>query len=203
MVRNRGWWWTLPALVLGAALLVGCGGGGSAGTTAASDRDAEAAGDGEQAVRAPTGYATVAATEPNSQAAIAPRVAVVKTMTPDPVRVVVDAHGMTAYEFRRDDPMLYQFSRDPVPTCYDACADTWTPLLTDDPPKAKAGADPSILGTIKRRDGGIQVTYDGHPLYLFSGDTQPGEMNGHEAHSFGAAWRAVESDGDVLILPGR
>ena len=114
----------------------------------------------------PVGTAEV---EADINAVATPRVAVVKTIgRRSPVRVVVDADGMTVYEFRRDNPMIYEFSRDPAPTCYEACTDTWTPLLTDDAPKATAGADPSMLGTIKRRDGGVQVTYDGHPLYLFS-----------------------------------
>jgi predicted lipoprotein with Yx(FWY)xxD motif len=200
MIRNRAWWWTLSALVLAGALLVGCGGGSSTSTTAASDPEAETADDSEPAVRAPSGRAGV---EAEIDDVATPRVAVLRTMTPDPVRVVVDAHGMTVYQFRRDNPMVYEFSRDPVPTCYDACMATWTPLLTDDAPKAMAGAHPSMLGTIKRRDGGTQVTYDGHPLYLFRGDRQPGEMNGQEAGNFGAAWHAVEHDGDELIVAGR
>lgn len=201
MIRHRGLWWTLSALVLAGALLVGCGGSSSTSTTAASDPDAETVDEGEHAVRAPAGDAEA---QSDANAVATPRVAVVKTMTtPDPVRVVVDADGMTVYEFRRDNPMIYEFSRDPAPTCYEACTDTWTPLLTDDAPKATAGADPSILGTIKRRDGGVQVTYDEHPLYLFSEDTRSGEMNGQEVHSFGASWHAVERDGDELIVAGR
>lgn len=204
MIRKRRCWSTLSALVLSGALLVGCGGGSSTSTTAEGARDADAASDSEDGARAPVGYANVAAeAQADSGAATAPRVAVVGTMTPDPVKVLVDGHGMTAYEFRRDEPMLYlQFTRDPAPTCYDACAATWTPLLTDDAPKAKAGAHTSMLGTIKRRDGGSQVTYDDHPLYLFGGDRRPGQMNGHDTHSFGAAWHAVDDDGDVLIFPG-
>jgi predicted lipoprotein with Yx(FWY)xxD motif len=196
MIRNRGCWWTLSALVLAGALLVGCGGGSSTSTTAANDPDAETVDDSEHALRAPNGSARV-------DDATTPRVAVVKTMTPDQVRVVVDADGMTVYLSRRDNPMIYEFSRDPAPTCYDACAATWAPLLTDDAPKAMAGADPTLLGTIKRRDGGAQVTYDGHPLYLFSGDTRAGEMNGQDAGNFGATWHAVEPDGDELIVAGR
>lgn len=132
------------------------------------------------------------------------RTAVVKvTTTPGPARVIVDANGMTAYEFRRDNPMLYQFSRDPVPTCYGACAATWAPLLTEERPRARAGAEAAMVGTIKRRDGGIQVTYDGHPLYLFTGDQDPGDMNGQDADSFGSSWHAVERDGDELVEVGR
>ncbi len=199
MIRSRSWWWTLSALVLAGALLVGCGGSSSTSTTAASDPDAETV-DSEHAVRAPSGQAGV---EAEIDDVATPRVAVVKTMTPDPVRVVVDAHGMTVYQFRRDNPMIYEFSRDPAPTCYGACVATWTTLLTDDAPKAMAGADPSLLGTIKRRDGGAQVTYDGHPLYLFRGDRRPGEMNGQDVGNFGAGWHAVERDGDELIVAGR
>ena len=198
MVRSRGWWWTLSALVLAGALLVGCGGGSSTSTTAASDPVAESRRRQRAAVRAPSDQSGV---EAEIDAVATPRVAVLRTITPDPVRMVVDAHGMTVYQFRRDNPMIYEFSRDPTPTCYDACITTWTPLLTDDAPRAMAGSHPSMLGTIKRRDGGAQVSYDGHPLYLFSGDRQPGEMNGQEAANFGAAWHAVEHDGDERSSP--
>ncbi|HWH21526.1 MAG TPA: hypothetical protein VN671_13400 [Solirubrobacterales bacterium] len=178
MFRNRHLWWTLSALALAGALLAACGGGNSTSTTAASDREAEVQADAPASTR---------------------EVAVVKTMTTkDPARVVVDTEGRTVYEFRRDNPMLYQFSRDPVPTCYGSCSHTWIPLLTADRPKATGGAKPAMLGTIRRRDGGIQVTYDGHPLYLFTGDRRPGEMNGQGVHSFGAGWHAVEADGDEM-----
>jgi predicted lipoprotein with Yx(FWY)xxD motif len=195
MFRTRFLWLTLSALVLAGALLVGCGGGSSTSTTAASDRDAESVDDSEHAVRAPSGSAGV---EENLDDMNTTQVAVVKTMTPDSVRVIVDAEGRTVYEFRRDNPMLYQFARDPVPTCYGPCSHTWVPLLTADRPKAAGGAKPAMLGTIKRRDGGVQVTYDGHPLYLFSGDREPGEMNGQGIDSFGARWHAVEADGDEM-----
>jgi predicted lipoprotein with Yx(FWY)xxD motif len=60
-----------------------------------------------------------------------------------------------------------------------------------------------MIGTIKRRDGQIQVTYAGHPLYLFAGDRDPGDMNGQDADSFGASWHALERDGDELVWVGR
>jgi len=132
-----------------------------------------------------------------SEAAGPAGTAVVKVAggTGRPARVVVDVDGMTVYEFRRDDPMLYQFGKDPVPTCYGACAVTWNPLLTDGPPRAAAGAEASMLGTIRRKEGGTQVTYDDHPLYVFAGDKRPGEMNGQDVDSFGARWHAVRPDG--------
>ena len=119
-----------------------------------------------------TGSGSTTTTASDDDPAGAPKVAVVKTMTTgDPTRIVVDADGMTVYEFRRDDPMLYEFRRDPAPTCYDVCEMAWAPLLTSGRPRASGGAEASMLGTVERRDGGLQVTYDGHPLYLYSGDS--------------------------------
>lgn len=177
MIRSRGAWVALSALVLAAALLGGCGGSGSTTTTSTAGVGGVSDGAGTAVLTTRT--------------------------TPDPVRIVADADGMTVYEFRRDNPMLYQFTRDPAPTCYGACAAIWSPVLTDEPPLARAGAEPAMVGTIKRRDGGLQVTYDDHPLYLFTGDRHPGEMNGQEVHSFGAGWHAVERDGDELLAVER
>lgn len=110
--------------------------------------------------------------------------------------VIVDADGMTLYDSHGDDPMLYQFDRSPVPTCFEACADTWPPLLTPRPPVAIGGAEASLLGTIRRRDGYLQVTYDGHPLYRFAQDVLVGETNGNRIVSFGRSWHALEPDGE-------
>jgi predicted lipoprotein with Yx(FWY)xxD motif len=171
-MRSRFGWAALSALVLVAVLLAGCGGSGSTATTSASASDQGG-------------------------------VAVLKTMRmPDPATLVVNAEGMTVYEFRRDDPMIYQFRRSPVPTCYKACMATWMPVMTNGSPRAQGGAKPYMLGTIKRRDGGVQVTYDGHPLYIFRGDARPGEVNGEGMVTAGAKWHAVESDGDAFIVAG-
>jgi predicted lipoprotein with Yx(FWY)xxD motif len=197
VIRNRSALLVLMALALSGLLLPGCGGSGS--TNAGTGN--ETATDGGHAARAPVDDREA---EPAVRAVDASRVAVVKTATtPDPVRVIVDSRGMTVYQFRRDDPMLYQFDRDPVPTCYGACSMTWYPLLTAERPRAADGADASMLGTIRRKDGGLQVTYDGHPLYLYAGDRRPGEMHGQEVDSFGANWNAVERDGQVLVAADR
>jgi predicted lipoprotein with Yx(FWY)xxD motif len=173
--RSRSALFAAMALTLSGLLLLGCGGAGNTTTTTESDAVADS-----------------------------PRVAVVKTRTmADPTTVVVDSEGMTVYEFRRDDPMLYRFDQAPVPTCYRECSVIWVPLLTDDPPKATGGADADMLGTVRRKDGGVQVTYAGHPLYLYAGDRQPGQMNGQDADSFGARWHAVEGDGQALLVAAR
>jgi predicted lipoprotein with Yx(FWY)xxD motif len=177
----RGGFVILGALALVGLPLAGCGGSSSTGTVSAAATEGASVDD-----------------------ATAPRVAVVKaTAAAKHPPVIVNSEGMTVYEFRRDNPMTYQFERDPVPTCYAACAMRWFPLLTDDPPKAMEGAEAQLLGTIERRDGGLQVTYDGHPLYLFAGDEQPGEMHGDDARSYGAWWHAIERDGDEYIAAVR
>jgi predicted lipoprotein with Yx(FWY)xxD motif len=130
----------------------------------------------------------------------ASKTAMVKVVAmPEHRHVIVDSHGMTLYEFRRDDPMLYEFAREPSPSCYEVCAMTWPPLLTGGPPVAVGGAEASMLGVITRKDGNRQVTYDGHPLYLFDKDARPGETNGQDAAFHGARWHAVEPDGDAYV----
>lgn len=124
-------------------------------------------------------------------------VAVVEAIaTPGRGRVIADSEGMTLYDSHADDPMLYQFNRPPIPLCYKACARVWRPLLTDAPPQAKDGAQDDLLGTIKRKGGAKQVTYEGHPLYEFVEDRRPGEASGEDALSFGSEWHAMEPDGE-------
>jgi predicted lipoprotein with Yx(FWY)xxD motif len=66
------------------------------------------------------------------------------------------------------------------------------------PPKAGSGVKASLLGTIKRGDGSTQVTYNKHPLYYYSGDSQPGQHNGQGVDAFGAAWFVVTPAGGAV-----
>jgi predicted lipoprotein with Yx(FWY)xxD motif len=122
--------------------------------------------------------------------------AVVKATSTPLGAVLVDSRGMTLYDTRGDDPMLYQFEASPTPSCYEACAEAWHPLLTADRPEARGAAKESMLGTIPRSDGTRQVTYDGHPLYTSTEDSEPGETNGAGTVSFGMKWHAVAPDGE-------
>jgi hypothetical protein len=56
----------------------------------------------------------------------------------------------------------------------------------------------SKLGTITRSDGKQQVTYNGHPLYLYVGDKRPGDVTGQDVTAFGAAWFALTPSGDQV-----
>jgi predicted lipoprotein with Yx(FWY)xxD motif len=105
--------------------------------------------------------------------------------------VLTDGTGMTLYVFFED--------AGGTSTCYDACADNWPPLVTEGQPAAQGGADQALLGTTERDDGTMQVTYDGQPLYLYSGDSQPGDANGFGQ---GKVWYPVAPDGAPMDVAG-
>jgi predicted lipoprotein with Yx(FWY)xxD motif len=79
--------------------------------------------------------------------------------------------------------------------CNGACAGAWPPVTTTGAATATGGAKASDIGTITRSDGTKQVTYDGHPLYYFSGDSGPGMASGQGSDAFGAKWWLVTPAG--------
>ena len=83
-------------------------------------------------------------------------------------------------------------------TCAGACAGAWPPVIAAGQPTAAGGAQASDLGTITRSDGTKQVTYDGHPLYYFVGDTGPGTDKGQGVDGFGAKWWLVAPSGSSI-----
>jgi len=82
--------------------------------------------------------------------------------------------------------------------CAGACAGAWPPVMAHGKLTASNGAKPSELGTIARPGGGKQVTYDGHPLYFFAGDSGPGQTHGQGSDSFGAKWWLVAPAGTQI-----
>src|SRR5436190_23145922 len=85
-------------------------------------------------------------------------------------RILVDSKGITLYDFPPD--------KGTTSVCYGACAALWPPLITHGKPVAGHGLRASLLGTTKRRDGKLQVTYGGHPLYYFVTDRKSGQTTG-------------------------
>jgi predicted lipoprotein with Yx(FWY)xxD motif len=83
-------------------------------------------------------------------------------------------------------------------TCDGACAAAWPPVIATGQPTATGGAQASDLSTITRSDGTKQVTYDGHPLYYFQGDTGPGTDKGQGLNGFGALWYLVAPSGSSI-----
>ena len=81
--------------------------------------------------------------------------------------------------------------------CTGACAKAWPPLSTSGKPKAAGKVKASMLGTIK--NGKVtQVTYNGHPLYTYSGDTKRGDINSQNLKLFGAKWYVVSVAGPPI-----
>jgi predicted lipoprotein with Yx(FWY)xxD motif len=104
--------------------------------------------------------------------------------------ILVDGNGRTLYLFEKDQPNQS--------ACAGACVAAWPVDPSSGTPKAGSGATASLLGTIKRSDGSTQVTYDKHPLYYYSGDSQAGQHNGQGINAFGAAWFAVAPAGGAV-----
>ncbi|HEV7482664.1 MAG TPA: hypothetical protein VGO13_06155 [Solirubrobacterales bacterium] len=102
--------------------------------------------------------------------------------------ILVDAKGFTVYDFHKD--------KGTTSSCYGGCAGVWPPVLTEGAPTAGEGASAGKLGTTKRKDGTVQVTYAGHPLYTYVADKKPGEANGNDFSSFGAQWYALKGNGE-------
>jgi predicted lipoprotein with Yx(FWY)xxD motif len=102
-------------------------------------------------------------------------------------KVLVDSNGRTVYLFEKDTG--------PKSTCFGACATEWPPVTTTGKPSAGDGVTASMLGTTKRSDGTTQVTYGGHPLYLFEADKKPGDATGQNVDAFGAKWYVLSSAG--------
>jgi predicted lipoprotein with Yx(FWY)xxD motif len=155
-----------------ACALAGCG-GGSEGTTADTG-----AGQGASAK-------TDASNE--KPADRLPKVTVVfRAESENLGRVLYDEDSVTLYFFTKD--------KGPESTCYGACAKAWPPYLTRGRLKARA-VIPKQLGTTKRKDDTLQVTYFGHPLYYYSGDKGGAEYNGQGARAFGGRWYTIHPNG--------
>ena len=102
-------------------------------------------------------------------------------------RVLVDGRGRTLYLFEKD--------KRGKSACTGGCAAYWPPVITIGKPVAGQGVQAGMLGTSRRADGQLQVTYNRHPLYTFSLDKKAGQTKGEELSSFGAAWYVVSAKG--------
>ena len=105
-------------------------------------------------------------------------------------KVVANSKGHTLYMFRGD--------KGTTSKCYGNCATYWPPLLTSGKPVAGPGIKASLLGTTKRTDGKLQVTYKKHPLYTFLEDKSVGQTRGEGSKAFGAGWYALTPTGIVI-----
>ena len=121
------------------------------------------------------GVALAGASTPSVSAAGA-----LKTATIGGTTILTNAKGFTLYSFAPDTPTTSK--------CYGSCAAYWPPVIGT----AAAGSGlPGHLGTIKRTDGSLQLTYNGHPLYTYIGDSAPGQDRGNNINLNGGLWLDV------------
>ena len=114
--------------------------------------------------------------------------------------------GSTEYGkavFGPSGKVLYVFEADHGSTsnCYGVCAKAWPPLLTTGAPLAGSGVEAKLLGSTRRSDGSLQVTYGGHPLYYYSGDAA-GKIMCQAANMHGGFWYVVNADGGANKAKG-
>jgi len=169
---------TLPILaalaLIGVLAMAGCG--SSSNSSSSGSNSGGAYGGGEETTSKP------AATASSEGAPIT--VGTAKGVG----KVLVDSNGMTLYYFQKD--------QNGESTCYGPCEAGWPPLTTEGAPQAGEGAMASKLGTTKRKDGTVQVTYNKWPLYTFVEDKKPGEDNGTDSKAFGASWYPLHPNGE-------
>jgi predicted lipoprotein with Yx(FWY)xxD motif len=157
-----------------ALVLAACGGSGSSSSSGSSST---------------SGYGTAkpATSNPSSSSSAA---SVLSTKTSSLGTFLVDGNGRALY--------LWDADHGSKSTCSGACAQAWPPLTTTATPKASGAVKASLLGTTKRADGSREVTYAGHPLYYFAGDTAPGQTTGQGSNGFGAPWWVVTPAGKAI-----
>ena len=176
------------ALLLGASLvlLAGCGSSGTASTTTTSAATTTSSSTSTTAAGGST-TSTAASGTPAFYEVHTGTVAGLGT-------VLVNGPGNTLYLFEPD-------KQSGSSTCYGACAQGWPPLLLPSgvtTPVAGAGVKSSLLGTTHRTDGTVQVTYNKWPVYLWVGDSQPGQATGQALNNLGGLWYVLSPDGKAI-----
>lgn len=158
----------------------------------------------QRSVSTPTSVSTTSAQAPTTTTAgvkavpapasgVEPIYEVTTDTVPGLGTVLVAGNGFTLYMFVPD-------KRSGVSTCYNACATAWPPLLLTgtDAPVYGHGVNPNLLGTTKRTDGTVQVTYNGWPLYLWVTDSEPGQATGQAINNNGGLWYVLNPNGQVV-----
>jgi predicted lipoprotein with Yx(FWY)xxD motif len=169
----------LALLTLAATALVAAGCG---------DDDANGSDDSARAAETAVKEEEDAATKEDEGMA-AKRGATIKVVDSQFGRVIADRRGEAFYLFDKEKGKRSR--------CYGECAVAWPPVLTKGKPSAGNGADADLLGTTKRLNGKLQVTYNGHPLYYYK-DDEPGRILCHNVDEFGGLWLVVNRRGDAV-----
>jgi predicted lipoprotein with Yx(FWY)xxD motif len=174
--RRKGPGWLAALLPFAAVALIaaGCGDEDSSGGGNATGSDGASMTESEKGAQA--------------AASMPPSGALVEVVGSDYGRVIADHKGEAFYLFDKEDTKR--------PECYGACASVWPPVLTKGKPKAGNRVEQGLLGTTKRSNGKLQVTYAGHPLYYYVDDS-PGTILCHDVAEFGGLWLVVKPNGQA------
>ena len=144
------------------------------------------------AVAALVACSSAGASSPSSSGSSSPAAAAagkVKTATISGVTVLTNSKGFTLYSFAPDTSTTSK--------CNGTCAQNWPPVKG---PTTASGVK-GTFGTIKRSDGSVQATFDGHPLYAFVGDTAPGQAKGNGLNAAGGLWHEITTSGTAAPAP--
>ncbi|MGH3191166.1 MAG: COG4315 family predicted lipoprotein [Streptosporangiaceae bacterium] len=175
--------------IVGAVGLILLAAACSSSTPPASSAGSAASASTATAASTSTAGSATSAPAPSATASAAAAAAAaveLKTESTKLGTVLVDKKGKTIYWFAKDTST--------TSACTGACATAWPPVIGM--PQAAAGSTlTGKFGTIRRSDGTVQATYEGHPLYTFEGDTAPGQTNGNGVIAFGAAWSVITISG--------
>jgi predicted lipoprotein with Yx(FWY)xxD motif len=174
----RGWVAAVGGVAAIAFAVAGCGGASGA--------------QGGSAYGSGTGQSTAAASAPAASAGNGSGAASITLANSYLGKILVNGKGQTLY--------LFQADKGSASTCNGACASAWPPVITNGAPVGGAGVSSAKLGTTKRGDGTREVTYNGHPLYTFVGDSSPGQVTGEGNQGFGAEWDVVSAAGNKIEI---
>jgi predicted lipoprotein with Yx(FWY)xxD motif len=167
----------------GIALLAAACSSGS-GSTTSSTTTTPAASPSAAAPTTPAATSSAAA-QPAGKPAVS-----LSSTSGIPGKFLVGSNGRTLY--------LWEADQSGKSTCSGACAAAWPPDIVTGTPKAGSGVSQSLLSTIKRSDGSMQLAYNGHPLYYFTGDSAAGTAMGQGSKAFGAGWYVVNASGSKI-----
>ncbi|HEX8856108.1 MAG TPA: hypothetical protein VF752_10945 [Thermoleophilaceae bacterium] len=163
----------LPFLAI-PVIAAGCGGSSNANTGSSNASN----------------MSSTSSSNASTSAGSAARSATVKLRKTSLGMMLVGPSGRSLYLFLKD--------KKGKSACYNACASGWPPLTTKGKPTAGKGVKASLLTTVKRKDGTMQVVYNHHPLYYYAGDSKAGQTSGQGLNQFGAKWYVLNAKGNKI-----
>ena len=182
------YWMARAAGVAGIGLVMAaCSSGSSTATSSPATSTTSAATSTSSAAASPATQASSPAATGQAAGTAAVSLTAISGI---PGKFLVGSTGRTLYLFEAD--------KNGTSACSGACAAAWPPDTVTGTPQAGSGVQQSLLGTIKRSDGTMQLTYNGHPLYYFTADTAGGAAHGQGVKAFGAGWYVVSATGSKI-----